>query len=375
MSTTCEKIACCLATDITLGDLSGFSLVGGDFPGGSIAGNAESTFLVECPEGLVCEEGVYPYTVVLPKNTVQYPYGPDGGDGPIYLRVPCGSTFIVRVVPASTSSEDVLATLAEMITECGQTTADNTRPPNTASVATLYSNAEISPVLCDGLKFSASPGGLLVFDNTAKTARLPAGVLTSYDGQEAADNKATQYVSTRIAAFKAGGGQCGYWNTAQQKCPPDGATAAANTFFSAVSQAQADQDALDSLAECACNATIDALTWSLTGGGVGSGSGANASVSVPAPAFSGGISSSSYNPGTATNCSLRVVGSITGPSGIIQVSCSQIPGNQFYETAAGSYDVTIPVTLPALTQTWAINLSRNADPSATVQCSITIGPP
>lgn len=209
----CRTKACCQVSNKILGDLSGFSLVGGDFPGGSINGNEESSFIVECPEGISCEPGTYPKTVIIDKNTNIAPYDPPPDDGPIVLVVPCGDgTEITQTFPAGTSQTDLNAAYYEMFRQCGESMAK--QRVNTATPATLYSNSETG-VSCNGLAFSAAPGGMLLWDDANKVATLPGGCFTSYTSQAAADALATAYISTQVAAALSNGVQCGYWNTEQ----------------------------------------------------------------------------------------------------------------------------------------------------------------
>jgi hypothetical protein len=378
MSIVCKKIECCLATDIALGDLSGFSLVGGDFPGGNIAGNPESTFIVECPEGIVCEPGVYPYPVTIPKDTIIYPYGPPPPDGgPVYLRLPCGDSVITRTLQGPVSDEQIAATLAEMLAQCGQAAANLTRPVNTAGVATLYSSSEINPIQCEGKLFSAAPGGLLVL-NADKTAKLPAGTHTDYISQETVDAEAEAYVVTQIAKFKDAGGQCGYWNTEQQKCPPDGDVAAANTFFSAVSQAQADQDALDSLPECACNSTVEALTWGgYGGGGTVTGSGQNLVFNVTNSG--GSLTSSAFDSNPAGfNCTLTGSFTVTDPATGTRLQLANSVGGTIYDSGiigAGTYNVSQAIFVASsASQTFFMTVTAGGSPSRSIVGTLTIGP-
>lgn len=346
MSVECKSIECCIAYDKFLGDLSGFSFVGGDYPGGALNGNPESTFVIDCPEGIVCETGTYPKVVTIPENTVQSPYPPDNDGGPIYLRVPCcDGSVVTRVLPGSTSGAEVNATLAVMLSECSQTCAENN--VNTAAVETTYSSSE-QDVTCGGLLFQSAPGGLLVL-NADKTATLPAGTHTSTLSQADADAQATAYIASQLQTYYDAGGACGYWNTAQQKCPPDGPTAAALTFFSAVSQAQADQDALDSLPECACNADIDALTWSKTSGsGTASGSGADISWSC---ASNGVVLTSSTWDSTpaGVTCTFNATYTTTGTTRL-QLGRSGGAAGSLYDSGlqgAGTYDISETIIIPS----------------------------
>jgi hypothetical protein len=365
-----------LATDPALGDFSGFSFVGGDFPGGSIFGNPESTFIVECPEGLVCDDGVYPYPVTIPEDTVQCPYCDSLEGEPIYLQVPCNGGVIEKTLPPGTSDIEINRTIFDMMRECGQTLANQTRPVGTAGIATLYSNAKIDPVECDAedpLKlFSGPPGGLFVFDNTAKTAYLPSGALTSYEGQEVADAKATEYVTTQLAKFIEDGGQCGYWNTEQTvECLDETEkTVPAKTYFSATSQAAADQLALDDAeAQCpaSCDVWFDDLVW--VGSGVGTTTGAGPYVSVEQTSGAPySASASKVNPGPVLNCTVRVSGTLVGAVGSVRIA---IGGSLFDVAVApaetGPYDKTFskswPVGAPVQT---SVQLLASSGTTATV---------
>lgn len=266
MANDCRKKACCQVSDKILGDLSGFSFVGGDFPGGSINGNPESSFLVECPEGFSCEPGTYPIVVTIPKNTNISPYGnaPDGL--PITVSVPCGDgTTLSKTFPAGTSQEDLNAAYYELFQQCGQSMAD--QQVNKAAIATLYTSSDIG-VDCNGLSFNGSPGGLIVWDDANKIALLPGGAFASYNSQAAADALAAQYIMDQVAAAIAAGVQCGYWNTEQIVICGDSTEiiVPANSYFSSVSQTAADNEAIAyGLSQCgtceSCNDEVAALTW------------------------------------------------------------------------------------------------------------------
>jgi hypothetical protein len=383
MATTCDKIECC-QTQPALGDFGGFSIVGGDFPGGEVQGNLESSFIITCPEGVICAEGQYPLIVDIPAGTIVQPYANIPNGLPIVIQVPCGTETLTTTLPATATNAEINEATNELLAQAAQCEAEiiGTSPPYSAgsSSATSFTNDAINPVTCDGLKFQTNPGGAIDWNDTTKIASLASGIFTGTTQAEA-DTEAQTLVSTVVSAYKAGGGLCGYWNTEQQKCPPSGPTAAVNTFFSAVSQAQADQDALDSLADCSCDPVMDALTWGLSGSATGSGTGANASVHLDVGlGFSGGISSSAFPvTGGPLLCSFRIFGNISGTGapnpGLVEVDTSWLAPLIPDIDVAGAFDITVPVSIPnGSANTVSITVSV-ANPDGVVDCSINLGPP
>jgi len=381
MATDCRSKDCCQVSDKILGDLSGFSLVGGDFPGGLINGNPESSFLVECPEGVSCEPGTYPVTVIIPKNTNVSPYPPPPDGGPITVTVPCADgTEISQTFPAGTSQTVINTAYFTLFKQCGQALADVL--VNTATHATLYTSSE-QDVTCNELKFSAAPGGLLLWDDTTKLATLPAGSFSSYTSQAEADAMADAYIEDRVATALDGGVQCGYWNTEQTvtcNYGPD-ETVAANTYFSADSQAAADQLAIDA-AEAACpqgcSAVVDAWTWGAPSGGlVASGSGASATFSAPTvPA--GTMGTNPFNSTGGISCTLNLNFTVVGTAGVL-VTINQNVGGQLYNsgliTTAGPVVVSIPVNISShATQIITIAVSLNSGATVTGG-TFLMGPP
>jgi hypothetical protein len=370
----CSSVDCCIATTPELGDFSGFSLVGGDYPGGSITGNPESTFIVDCPEGTNCEAGRYPYPVTIPEDTLQCLYCDGDPDEPILLSVPCGDTVLTDELPAGSTQIEINRAIFDLFRECGSLLTGG-EPPNTAVIDTQFCNQEIDPVECDGLKFSSNPGGLLVWNSTTRYAKLPAGTHCSfeYENVEEADLAAQSYVTAQVAKFKSEGGQCGYWNTEQQRCPPDGPTAAANTFFSAVSQEQADQDAIDSLPNCYCNSTIEALgAWTVTktgGGGTVTGSGSAGDLTMSATNAGGDGDSPPITTPPDFSCVATVtVTALTGSAGWELFIGSSSVGS-------GSTSQIIPVTFSfAGTNDITLRLLAGGGAGNSISVDLYIGP-
>jgi hypothetical protein len=344
----CTQLECCFGNDLLLGDLAGFSIVGGDYPGGSINGNPESTFIVDCPPGQTCAPGEYPKLVTIPKNTVINPYPPYTGE-PIIIHQPCATSGgTTRYLPAGSTLAQINAAIADALLLCAKAIAEEPTPGGWTVIQQTYTNDEVDPVECDeDKKFSSDPGGILDWDDSTKLASFPKDRVVSLVSKADANNLADGYIADQIAKFLAGGGSCGYWNTAQQKCPPDGPIAAANTFFSAVSQAQADQDALDSLAECACDANIDALTWTPAGSGTASGSGAEITWDCSAAGVA--LTSSAWD-STPTGVTCQLSGSFT-VTGAVSLGLARSGGG--YESlwggvyAPGTHNISQVIVIPS----------------------------
>lgn len=373
---TCDTAECC-SRDLYLGDFYGFSLVGGDYPGGVILGNPESSFIVECPEGISCEAGTYPVPYTYPENsTVTYP--PPGDGGPIILRVPCPpGNDIVRELPSDSTQAEINAALNQMFRQCGQATAD--RVVNTATIAETFTSQAIDPVMCDGLLFSAAPGGLLQFNDATKIASLPSGTHVNYTSQESVDAEAAAYVATVIQTFKDNGGQCGYWNTEQTVVCQDDTeqTTPAFTYFSAVSQAAADQlaaDAAEALCPQGCTAAFDSLVWSVSSDsgpnpGTWDADGPFATATKPG---NGTINVQAFQtpitPGT--NCSARIYGNIQSAG---QVRLILGGSTVFSRAVIGAFDSTIAVVMVGGTATMVLSVTTPL--GFTNNASVFFGPP
>jgi hypothetical protein len=265
-----------------------------------------------------------------------------------------------------------------MIAECSENTANVLGRPNTAPLATLYANSEMT-LDCNGLKFSAGPGSGLIL-TADKYVTLPAGVMTSYESQEQANTLASTYAAGIIATAIANGTvQCGYWNTEQTVVCADMSeeTVAAYTYFSAASQAAADQLAIDA-AEAACpqgcTADFDNLVWNNT-----QDTGPTPGTIVADGPF---VSIIKIGNGTcdmtaiqtpitpSTPCSVRCYGNV-GKGGTVAF----IVGGStlFSKTTTGAYDTTVAANFAGGSSSIVVRATTPIGFTNTI--SILIGPP
>lgn len=381
---TCIDILCC-QVDPALGDFSGFSIVGGDFPGGTVQGNPESSFVIDCPPGIVCEEGTYPVTVIIDKDRVTFPYGPPVNNGlPLVIRVPCGLSEVVRYFPAGTSQATIITQITDAIQICagGLATdeAISAYGPQTPQIP-AYANAALNVPCATGKKinllsaWSGYPG--FTYNSASKTIDIAAGIFTSDVSVAAANTQATNYATNTVipGLTAAGNIQCGYWNTEQSVvCEFTGETKTtpADTHFSTVSQDAADAAALAAAQdECpvACDPVLEGLSWAASvvgGSGSGSGDGPYATGTHTGTGSTTVVSDTFSTP--AINCTLQWSYTITGGSTIIQLKAPV--GGTLWSSGlvTGSNSGTSAITIPlsgSQNLQWVINGSAGVTAQAT----------
>jgi hypothetical protein len=384
----CHKLQCeCRSS--TGGIFAGFSLVGGDYPGGSIIGNPESSFIVDCPPGVICAEGQYPVVVRIGEDEIEFPYTLHPPPGfPITLRLPCNGSEIVRTFPAGTTTEELLLAVALMIAECGQQRANNqgwggvefrtavgndivtVGCPDDKQIRVVSAWSGFEGVSVSGTNLQVASGlfSVIVAPFTGEATTLEAG-------KELANQRAEAYGQSAFDALLANGNiECGWWNTEQTLECPDGSivTAAAMTFFSTVSQADADEQAEASLPEeciTVCNEAFNDLSWTLSVGACGpdgfAGSGAGAHGSLSAGPFAWACplltSDSVFIAGTV-DCDITVSGSRTGDGdqGSARLFVNGVNVKQYdFANPSGTNDV---VHINGTAQNWQFQL-RASTPS------------
>jgi hypothetical protein len=384
MATNCHKHECC-QTEPALGDFGGFSIMGGDFPGGAVNGNNESSFIIDCPEGVVCVEGQYPVIVTIPEGTIVFPYATVPTGVPFVIQVPCGDgTYITKTLPANATNQEINTATQLALHEAAQCEAEVIAEPNPAIIAGgggggTYSN-QPQEILCgdNDLKFNGDfqfGGGIML--NSEKVITIPGGLFFSNVSQAAADTKALETVQEAVdKAIEEETLECGYWNTLQElDCGYEVRTAEAYTFFSDVSQLQADEDALNSLGECFCSPVIEALTWIITTCDSGTAAGGAVSVLKSNGSFStniGAVNSSTF-PG-AFQCTFSgtytVVGSVN--FSIKESGYAAFIGGTSIPT--GTYNFSVPYTFNAGSPK-SIGIAFAAGTGDSIQLDLIIGPP
>lgn len=103
------------------------------------------TFVVNCPEGQVCQPGVYPKTVTYPPGTFVVPNPPPCSGFPIVMTVQGCKGPVTRTLPCPSSNGAIQAAANEIIMELGQQQAEcdseEENPP--APPPPQYANEEV----------------------------------------------------------------------------------------------------------------------------------------------------------------------------------------------------------------------------------------
>jgi hypothetical protein len=263
MDTTCptciEQPDCCSTSANGVNDDPFvYSLVNG-----IVLRNQQASFIFECPPGFNCFPGEYPKTITIPPGTIEFVYHPNNDGFPI--RFPCGSGEIVVTIPAGSTQAQALAIVEQAMAQCVQQRAFHIV---TRDRIITFDN-ETQSISCSGgkvfyLALGTMPTQLFIFEGRLSVKPF---IFSSQASQADANQKALDFLNSYAASgLSSGKFQCGYWNVKQTFICPDLTikTIDAFTYFSTVSQAEADANAL-AAAEALCAGSIDfnALSWSL----------------------------------------------------------------------------------------------------------------
>lgn len=377
---TCKQVQCTCSSPLG-GILGGFSLVGGDYPGGDILRNEQSSYIVNCPPGITCEEGQYPIVITI--GDLENPYDPWQDGFPIVLRVPCGDTEIVRTYPAGTSTEVLQAALVEMLEECGQTTADNdgwSEPfiPNTPYVVE-YGNTQQAWTCPTGqrIKQYSTPvyqGVTIVGD----VVYIAAGMFSS--GTQAGANAAAlaQLETFAEAMINTGVIACGYYNAeVTVECQyGDPVTVPADMFFSTVSQQDADDQAQafgESECSTACNDIVAAITWAAAPASMSGVVTDGGWVQIASASGTGTLTTNPFNTAGGFSCNMVLSYTVTGGATQVRVYPS-IGADWINRIASTSYSGTSAVNF-AISFSLLVNILIVANPGTVTAFDMKIVPP
>lgn len=109
----CPSIACCDPDDFEYSITSG-----------RVYENAESSFVVQCPEGHICAPGQYPKTVIIPAGSITFqPDVKPDADYAQTLYLECCSGTITSVIPIGSTQAQIDAIIAQMLADWAQAEA------------------------------------------------------------------------------------------------------------------------------------------------------------------------------------------------------------------------------------------------------------
>lgn len=353
----CAPVLCCSDNPFA------YSLVNGP-----VYENDQVAINFECPPGFNCIPGTY----VIPAGRIRFI--PTNGST---LRLQCCQSEIVRPVPAGATQAQIGVIAQSMVNACALQAAQCAGAA-TVNQGTSFNHGFRSNEQC--YNQCANTGRLMGWITPAQPA-LPAGVFfrdgflcvrpatfTSNLSQSDADTRAFAFIRDyAIAQIFEGTWDCGYWNT-EQECPDTDPVVLipAFTFFSTVSQAAADQLALDSCVTCP-EAAMDPANFVWVDGGTfcdcaacaGSSGGAGGFVTAE---VSGScnfeqvitqalVSAFSYNgPAVTLQFEINVLSIVTGPFATASIQVFGTGINETY-TTAGIRTVSVEVPDSCVTPT------------------------
>jgi hypothetical protein len=214
-----------------------------DLTGGSVYFNEQTSINFECPPGFSCIPGTY----TVPAGRIRLVVNTNGQ--PNTLRLQCCQSELVRDVPADATPEQIGEIAQQMVNACAvqQANCDAYR-----YVSRVFTNEAVSSNPC------ASTGRLLGWIGTMPglppvvtwsegELHVAEGVFSSTVSRSDATRKAQTFLDNfGISLVFGNAWECGYWNT-EQTCPDSDPPVVipAFTYFSNISQEQANQNALD----------------------------------------------------------------------------------------------------------------------------------
>jgi hypothetical protein len=244
----CQYEDCCGDNPFT------FSLVAGQ-----VYANDQIAIDFQCPPGFRCIPGVYlipkgQFTLVVPSNEAST------------LRMQCCQSELVQQIQAGATAEQIGVIAQNMVNACALQQA-NCNAQSFVNYRNTYRNAEV----CDNGCGNQGIPGLVVGWIGAPPNLPPAiyfkegslclreAVFVGQVSQSAVDASATTFLQNYVTSLLFQGVlDCGWWNE-EQTCPDSEPPVVipAFTYFSTVSQEQANQDALD--AECPSSCCVEPL--------------------------------------------------------------------------------------------------------------------
>jgi hypothetical protein len=155
----CPAITCCPTDDFSYSITSG-----------PVYFNNEASFIVDCPEGLTCNPGLYPMTILIEEGTITWQPPTQTPGDPQVLTLQCCLGELTRTLPAGASEGDYLEAIQSLIAEAvaaqAQCDADAAAPP--AGTRGRWWNDEIEQTVC-----TEEQGTLVV------TGSIPFGIIQS----------------------------------------------------------------------------------------------------------------------------------------------------------------------------------------------------
>jgi hypothetical protein len=229
----CKAVRCCnediLSYDIT---------------GGSVYFNEQTSINFECPPGFTCVPGVY----TVPAGRIRMVVNTNGQ--PSTLRLQCCQSELVRDVPVDATPEQIGAIVQDMVNACAvqQANCEAYR-----YVYRIFTNEAVSSNSCEntgrlmGWSTESQPPLPPVITWSEGQLHMAAGLFSSSVSRSDATQKAQTFLDNYAIGLVFGNvWECGYWNT-EQSCPDSDPPVVipAFTYFSNISQEQANQNALD----------------------------------------------------------------------------------------------------------------------------------
>jgi hypothetical protein len=244
---TCKPIRCCeedlLAYEIT---------------SGTVYFNTQQSVDFVCPPGFSCVSGIY----TTPAGRFRLVVNPNPTE-PTLLRLQCCESEIVRTVTPQMSADEIGVIAQNMVDSCARQSA---RCQGNQTVVVSFRNTRQCVTVCPPGKLLGYTGSPPPVGNGYSISGgqlcIAAGLYSSSVSVAQANIPALAAVTARANALVSGGTlQCGYWNTEQVFICEDltTITVPAFTFFSTVSQADADALAMaNAEAQCGplCNSGV-----------------------------------------------------------------------------------------------------------------------